>query len=445
MTIVFADLEVSADHDLHDLEATIYDVCKTLPDVPIVVFSENNIYPPLELKNVTCGIKFRIHNGPLSLSHHDNRIENIIRTENILILPDFVRISSLNLAVLDEVIDNLKTNEVRILPTKEKTKCIQLTLEQRYWTLRMDEGVSFHCDFVPDRAGLLLKTRSWLNLKDPLLRPIQDSFFIQKKVRGMNVFVEDKLRLKLDDRLLSDHQLQGMLDLYRQKHLRNLYPTLGIKRVIRENSVVEWYGCRKDTARCFPTIVDDMADYLYEGKWTPPCCLHHLRETAVHVLNILDQYDIRHWLEGGSLLGAARSGDIIPWDNDVDIGIYADDIYKLAIFETCSTQGPVKDERDFVWEKAREGNFFRVHFSPTNRIHVDIFPFHSVNGTMTKDFWFPDHPQDRPFPESFLIPLKKMSFVGIQASVPNNVREFLELKFGVGVIENPRLPNKVIP
>jgi hypothetical protein len=32
-------------------------------------------------------------------------------------------------------------------------------------------------------------------------------------------------------------------------------------------------------------------------------------------------------------------------------------------------------------------------------------------------------------------------FAGIKASVPNNYREFLELKFGKGVIENPQFPN----
>lgn len=52
----------------------------------------------------------------------------------------------------------------------------------------------------------------------------------------------------------------------------------------------------------------------------------------------------------------------------------------------------------------------------------------------------PTHPQDREFPVHFLQPLERMTFVGVSVSVPNNARRFLELKFGAGAIENPRLP-----
>ena len=34
----------------------------------------------------------------------------------------------------------------------------------------------------------------------------------------------------------------------------------------------EWHGCRRDTARCFGTILNDVPSYLVSNHWTPPCC-----------------------------------------------------------------------------------------------------------------------------------------------------------------------------
>ena len=60
---------------------------------------------------------------------------------------------------------------------------------------------------------------------------------------------------------------------------------------------------------------------------------------------------------------------------------------------------------------------------------------------MTKKTWFKSHKQDREFPERFLKPLTKIRFIGTLVSAPNNVKEFLEFKFGKGMIENPQYPN----
>lgn len=183
----------------------------------------------------------------------------------------------------------------------------------------------------------------------------------------------------------------------------------------------------------------DTPAYLYEERWTPPCCLRALRETARYVVGVLEAAGVRYWLEGGSLLGAARHGDIIPWDYDVDLGIYLEDVGNCEQLRGAEA-GSVVDERGFVWEKAVEGDFFRVQYSESNHLHVDLWPFYPRNGVMTKDTWL-DHRQDVEFPEHFLQPLVPLSFAGFVAQAPNNYRRFLELKFGPGVIENPEYPN----
>ncbi|KFO69167.1 Fukutin-related protein, partial [Cuculus canorus] len=195
-----------------------------------------------------------------------------------------------------------------------------------------------------------------------------------------------------------------------------------------------WYGCGKETARCFGTVHAQTPQYLLAGRWTPPCCLRALRETTRHVVAALEAAGVRYWLEGGSLLGAVRLGDIIPWDYDVDLGIYREDVGKCRWLAAAAT-APVEDAEGFLWEKATEGDFYRVHYSRSNRLHVDLWPFYARGAVMTKDTWL-GHPQDDvEFPERFLVPRVPVPFAGVTAMAPNNARAFLELKFGAGAIE----------
>jgi len=158
------------------------------------------------------------------------------------------------------------------------------------------------------------------------------------------------------------------------------------------------------------------------------------------VFKRLREAGVRYWLEGGSLMGAVRHGDILPWDYDVDIGFMRDDIHRLS-FLSKAAAGQTVDDQGFSWEKSNNGDFYRVQYSPINHLHVDLFPFYERNGTMTKDSWFATHKQDREFPAHFLKPLATIRFVDELVSAPNNIHDFLELKFGEGAIENPEYPN----
>lgn len=44
---------------------------------------------------------------------------------------------------------------------------------------------------------------------------------------------------------------------------------------------------------------------------------------------ICDELDIKFWLHGGTLLGAARHGGFVPWDDDVDLGLMRSDLETL--------------------------------------------------------------------------------------------------------------------
>ncbi|OTF72094.1 fukutin-related protein-like protein, partial [Euroglyphus maynei] len=144
-----------------------------------------------------------------------------------------------------------------------------------------------------------------------------------------------------------------------------MYAKLGIKKIVHKDNSIEWYGCDRNRPRCFGSIINDIPEYLIRDRWLPPCCRHNLEITGRYVFNLLEKFKIRYWLEGGSLLGAARNGQIIDWDYDIDIGIYQEDMNKLSILSGLFAKPSgfrIEDGQGFVWEKALEGNFIKIHY-----------------------------------------------------------------------------------
>ena len=46
--------------------------------------------------------------------------------------------------------------------------------------------------------------------------------------------------------------------------------------------------------------------------------------------NFCVENNLQYWVEGGTLMGALRHGGIIPWDDDIDIGVFESDYKKLS-------------------------------------------------------------------------------------------------------------------
>lgn len=239
--------------------------------------------------------------------------------------------------------------------------------------------------------------------------------------------------------LYKNQQSQWKVQQLYQNRERSMFEKLGIKKVIRTSNSIEWYGCSRESIRCFGSVINGVPSYLYQNRYSPPCCLSGLRKVAHHVFDKLEEVGIRFWLESGSLLGAMRNGDILPWDHEVQIGVNRDDLERSPWLIKAMNK-PIIDNHGFVWEKATEGEFFKVQYSKINHLTVNILPFYVKNGSMVKDAWFLNN---KDFPEQFLHPMSSIEFAGRQVPCPNNIRDFLELKYFRGVIENPEIPGKI--
>ncbi len=70
--------------------------------------------------------------------------------------------------------------------------------------------------------------------------------------------------------------------------------------------------------------------------------LRRLQVMLLQILNVVDdicrRHGLKYYLYGGTLLGAVRNQNIIPWDDDMDIVMMRDDYEKFA--EICKTELP---------------------------------------------------------------------------------------------------------
>ncbi|XP_060798147.1 fukutin-related protein [Neoarius graeffei] len=444
MTVILREFE--------DFENYVGDVAQSflhhMPELCFLVVADTLPYPPLTLhENAHLLVLSPSPENPPQI----HRPENHVQSEFVLLVPDGVELE--HRWQLERLVQELKAERdgpVHLVAapvlTHAAVQCLHLQVNLKEWTATYSLGASGSggsmCTALYGDAVVLIRTKDLFNLSVPLARPLLSALFIQTALRGWKVKLLEGPSFTASHRpLFSSAHNQWKADYHLKEATSQVMRSFGIKHLVWPDGRDQWFGCSKETSRCFGTVHDDTPEYLYLERWTPPCCLRALRETTKHVVSILESSGVRYWLEGGSLLGAARHQDIIPWDYDVDLGIYLEDVPNCEYLKNLDS-GSLVDANGYVWERAVEGDFYRVQYSEANHLHVDLWPFYPRNGVMTKDTWT-DHKQDVEFPEHFLQPLVRMPFAGITAYGPNNYRAFLELKFGEGVIENPQYPNPI--
>lgn len=111
------------------------------------------------------------------------------------------------------------------------------------------------------------------------------------------------------------------------------------------------------------------------------------QEILNFIVNICNKYSLKYWLDGGTLLGAVRHKNYIPWDDDIDIGMMRKDYNTLLNVLQNEIDNNNIPNLTYVYndriEQNRKGEKIRISFLQIVYLSeigsllggIDIFPF----------------------------------------------------------------------
>ncbi|KAL9966392.1 hypothetical protein ACROYT_G024455 [Oculina patagonica] len=153
-----------------------------------------------------------------------------------------------------------------------------------------------------------------------------------------------------------------------------------------------------------------------------------LRIMLQNITRVFDKFGVQYWLDYGTLLGAYRTGDILPHDHDADISFILKtesfDAYKelrrlgmkagglIAIFGNVTV--------DFVrWKPVN----MTVHGKTEVMLHKYYPPWVKDN------FILEYHHTLEAFPQSWVVPPTRINFLGVNVSIPNSPERLLAFRY----------------
>lgn len=141
-------------------------------------------------------------------------------------------------------------------------------------------------------------------------------------------------------------------------------------------------------------LIKERITKTFEEKKQSDQKLRKLQLTELEILMELDRvcrkHNLRYYIVGGTLIGAARTGGFIPWDDDIDVSMPREDFDKLIKLKDefsdeffLQTHKTEKDCYFFYAKLRKNGTYFGEdkfeHTGIHKGIFMDIFPLDYIS------------------------------------------------------------------
>ena len=141
---------------------------------------------------------------------------------------------------------------------------------------------------------------------------------------------------------------------------------------------------------------------------------------------IFQKFNIEYFIIGGTLLGAYRHNGLMPWDDDIDIGI-------MEKYQNILESEEFKLELEKNNMEMKSNSFgYKVFIKNKDFPFIDIFIYTQDKNKIIFKYDYPKKtwPNDY-FYYNELYPLKKYKFGNLILSGPNNCKIYLKRSYGL--------------